>query len=87
MNPRTRGRMIRYDDHVALFLASVRAMRIEISEGARIKFPIESIRFSLSTRDDTFVKWAWRNGTKIVKEKPPTGILSQKPTSLVLAFT
>ena len=77
MNPRTKGTMMRQEDHGALVPASVRAMRIETSEGVRTRFPIQSIRFSLLIRDDSFVKLTWRNGTRSAKARPPMGKFSQ----------
>lgn len=53
--PRVRGTRIRKEDQGAFVSASVRAIRMLIREGMRIRLPIQSIRFSFSARVDSLV--------------------------------
>lgn len=78
MNPSTKGRMMRHDDHGDCVPASVRAKSIETRDGARIRFPIQSMRLSLCIKDDSFVKCTWRNGMRNPRAAAPMGRFIQK---------
>lgn len=73
--PRTRGTMIRNDDHAYCVPAQDRGIRIATTDEAKMTFPVQSMRFNLARIVVSVSYLTCRKRSMRTKAVPPTGRL------------